>query len=284
MVKFDKLFFEYSAGQHLFEKLTLDIPAGNIYGLLGKNGAGKTTLLKLMAGLLFPQKGDCTVMNHIPALRSPELLQELFFIPEEFYLPPVKISEYETLYAPFYPRFDSTRFAGYLADFKLPAGSRLSSLSYGQKKKFLLAFGLATDCHLLILDEPTNGLDIPTKSQFRKLLASSMTDERTFIISTHQVRDMENLIDPVIILDEGEIIFNASVAEVTEKLMVGLLSEEPDPAQVLFYEKVLGGYAVMSENREGIDSKIDLEILFNAVVNNRDKMSEMFHREVQNVE
>ena len=281
MIQINQMFFEYSKGQNLFEKLSLKLAPGNVYGLLGKNGAGKTTLLKLITGLLFPISGECKVLGFKPGERSPLLLRELFFIPEEFYLPPVKIEEYIKLYAPFYPRFDNDRFNTYRNDFILATATSLSNLSYGQKKKFLLAFGLATGCRLLILDEPTNGLDIPTKSQFRKILAGSMNDERTFIISTHQVRDMENLIDPIIILDEGEIIFNADMADVTDHLSVGLQQDEPKETDTLYFEKVLGGYAVMTVNRTGVATKIDLEILFNAVINKRAEIDKIFHKEVQ---
>ena len=273
------MFFEYSKGQNLFEKLDLEIPSGNVYGLLGKNGAGKTTLLKLIAGLLFTRRGTCEVMGYKSEFRRPEMLRELYFIPEEFYLPPIRITDYISSHAPFYPRFDQTRLKDYLTGFQLPENSRLSNLSYGQKKKFLLAFGLATDCKLLILDEPTNGLDIPTKSQFRKLLAGSLSADRTFLISTHQVRDMENLIDPIIILEEGSIIFNASMDTVSRRLAVTLQSEVPDESNVLYYEKVLGGYAVMKENAAEAETKIDLELLFNAVINNRAKIGEIFGRE-----
>jgi len=279
MIKINQLFFEYSKGQNLFEKLDLEIPSGNVYGLLGKNGAGKTTLLKLIAGLLFTRRGTCEVMDYKSEFRRPEMLTELYFIPEEFYLPPIRITDYISSHAPFYPRFDLTRLKDYLTGFQLPEISRLSNLSYGQKKKFLLAFGLATDCKLLILDEPTNGLDIPTKSQFRKLLAGSLSADRTFLISTHQVRDMENLIDPIIILEEGSIIFNASMDTVSRRLAVTLQSEIPDETDVLYYEKVLGGYAVMKENAAEAETKIDLELLFNAVINNRAKIGEIFGRE-----
>jgi len=279
MIKINQLFFEYSKGQNLFEKLDLEIPSGNVYGLLGKNGAGKTTLLKLIAGLLFARRGTCEVMDYKPEFRRPEMLRELYFIPEEFYLPPIRITDYINSHAPFYPRFDLTRLKDYLTGFQLPEISRLSNLSYGQKKKFLLAFGLATDCKLLILDEPTNGLDIPTKSQFRKLLAGSLSADRTFLISTHQVRDMENLIDPIIILEEGSIIFNASMDKVSRRLAVTLQSEVPDESNVLYYEKVLGGYAVMKENAAEAETKIDLELLFNAVINNRAKIGEIFGQE-----
>lgn len=282
MIHIQDLSFEYKPGQNLFNNLDLNLDPGNIYGLLGKNGAGKTTLLKLIGGLLFPHSGECSVMDHVPELRLPQFLRELFFIPEEFYLPPVKLDEYIKLYTPFYPRFNRRQFNDYRDKFDLPDNGKLTSLSYGQKKKLLLAFGLATDCRLLILDEPTNGLDIPTKSQFRKLLAGAMNDERTFIISTHQVRDMENLIDPIIILDEGHIIFDQDLSSVTDHLAVQLMTDLPAENEYLYQEKVLGGYAVMQENTGRHDTKIDLELLFNAVINNREKMAEIFLREVEN--
>jgi len=278
MIEIKNLSFGYRKKEKLFTELNLHLPPGYIYGLLGKNGAGKTTLLKIISGLLFPQGGECQALNHKPQNRSPHFLEEIYFIPEEFFTPVITISEYENIYAPFYPRFSSERLSSYISDFDLPVNEKLSSFSYGQKKKFLLAFGVATDCKLLILDEPSNGLDIPSKSQFRRLLASSITDDRTFIVSTHQVRDMENLIDPIIILDDGEIIFNYSVYEVSRCLSIQLQQESPDIDKVLYSEKTLGGYAVITKNTAGSDSQIDLEILFNAVVNNREKISSIFRK------
>ncbi|MFH2050027.1 MAG: ATP-binding cassette domain-containing protein, partial [bacterium] len=201
MIELTNLSFAYKNKAPLFDRLSLKITEGNIYGLLGKNGAGKTTLLKIICGLLFPQQGTCVVLGFAPQKRSADMLKEIYFIPEEFYTPALKINEYVLLYAPFYPNFDPQALENYIATFDLPTNEQLISLSYGQKKKFLIAFGLATNSQLLILDEPTNGLDIPSKSQFRKLLAATMDENRTIIISTHQVRDIGNLIDPIIILD-----------------------------------------------------------------------------------
>ena len=281
MVEIKELSFAYKRKPNLFTGLDLLLPGGNIYGLLGKNGAGKTTLLKIISGLLFPQKGNCQVFNYASQKRFPQLLEEIYFVPEEFYIPPIKIGDYENAYSPFYPRFDHGFFADYLRNFDIPPKEKLSALSYGQKKKFLLAFGLATNCKLFILDEPTNGLDIPTKSQFRKLLASSITEDRTFLISTHQVRDMENLIDPIIILDEGKIIFHQYIHDVSKHLTVQIQHDVPDDEKVLFSEKVLGGYAVINENIEGDESKLDLEILFNAVIGNRERIEKIFGKGVR---
>ena len=278
MIKIRDLSFSYAPSDRLFTSLDLELPGGSIFGLLGKNGAGKTTLLKLIAGLIFPKSGDCEVMGYQPQKRWPQFLEEIYMIPEEFYIPPLTAGEYERLYAPFYPRFKRELFRQYLNEFALIQEKKLSTLSYGQKKKFILAFGLATNCRLLILDEPTNGLDIPSKSQFRKLLASALTDDRSFIVSTHQVRDMEQLIDPIIILDDGEIVFFQSIYEVSKVLSCQIQQDIPTGNEMLYYEKVLGGYAVVGENSTGQESKTDLEILFNAVVSNKDRISQIFKK------
>ena len=275
MIQIQNLSFNYGR-EKLFSQLDLTVKPGNICGLLGKNGAGKTTLLKLFCGLLFPQNGESRIMGQRPADRSPLLLQEIVLLPEEFYLPPVTAKQYEWLYAPFYPRFDATLLARYMEEFELSPTKKLSKYSYGQKKKFLIAFGLATNCNLLLLDEPTNGLDIPSKRLFRRAVASALTEDRLFFISTHQARDLENLIDPVIILDEGRIIFNHSLAEISSHLSVFRLPEVPDPEAVLYMEEQMDGYLVVTENPEGEESKVELELLFNTVIQSREKVSELF--------
>jgi ABC-2 type transport system ATP-binding protein len=279
MIQLTNLNFAYPRKGALFCGLNLHLPGENIYGLLGKNGAGKTTLLKMICGLLFPGAGDCQVLGFNSSKRDPELLKEIFFITEELTVPPLTIREYQALYAPFYPRFKALEFQSNLAEFSLSTQDKITRLSYGQKKKFLIAFGLATDSRILILDEPTNGLDIPSKSQFRKLLASNITPDRIFLISTHQVRDMQQLIDPVIILDNGRVIFQRSLTEVNEKLSVQLVKEEPDPEQTLFYEKVIGGYSVLRKDERGLGAGVDLEILFNAVIKNQEKINAVFEKQ-----
>ncbi|MDD5539403.1 MAG: ABC transporter ATP-binding protein [Candidatus Marinimicrobia bacterium] len=280
MIEVKNLNFAYGKQTELFNALNLQLTVGNVYGLLGKNGAGKTTLLKILTGLLFPQGGDVNVLNFKPRLRDPNFLQEIYLIPEEFFLPSVSVREYEKAYAPFYPRFDHRIFEQLLKEFEIPSLNRLSSLSFGQKKKFLIAFGLATQCKILFLDEPTNGLDIPTKSQFRKILASSVSDERTILISTHQVRDMANLIDPIIILDEGQIIFNQNLEDTARRLVMKVYEDEQETNSCLFCEKTIGGYIALEENKTGEDSKIDIELLFNAVINNRERIMHLFEKEV----
>ncbi len=174
-------------GANVFEDLNLEMTRGNIYGLLGLNGAGKTTLMKLMTGLLFPRTGTVSVLGDNPARRYPDVLSRIFMLPEELHLPGISVKEYLISRSPFFPAFDNERFKRYMGEFDIPQDKKLSKLSYGQQKKFLLSFGLACGSELLVLDEPTNGLDIPSKGMFRRLVAEALSDERVFIISTHQV-------------------------------------------------------------------------------------------------
>ncbi|WP_379087436.1 ATP-binding cassette domain-containing protein [Pedobacter sp. UC225_65] len=197
MIKINNLNFGYSKHQLLFKNMSMQLSNGHIYGLLGKNGAGKSSLLKNLAGLVYAESGSMDVMGYDPAKRQPALLEQICFIPEEFYLPSVKIDAYVKANAAFYPNFNHGYFADLLAEFDIPVAQKLINMSYGQKKKVIIAFGLATQAKLVIMDEPTNGLDIPSKAQFRKIMASALTDDRCIIISTHQVRDLDNLIDTV---------------------------------------------------------------------------------------
>lgn len=266
VVHMQNIGFSY-AQSRLFNHLDLEIKRGNIYGLLGKNGAGKTTLLKILSGQLFIEEGETKVLGENPQERKPSLLSEIFYLPEEFPLPKMKASEYLAMRSPFYPKFDHEIFSQYCREFDINLNQRLDQMSLGQKKKVLLSFGLATNTALLILDEPTNGLDIPSKRQFRQTVASAMTEQRTFIISTHQVRDMENLIDPIIILHDGKVIFNDTVESVNEKYVLSLNTEQPKAGEGMYTEKVLGGWMVLSERTDDREGKpLDLETLFNVII------------------
>lgn len=276
MIQIKNLYFGYIKNRDLFKDLTLDFKPGRIYGLLGKNGTGKTTLLKMMSGLLTPHKGSCT-LNEIRAMdRLPETLQEIFIVPEEFSLPVIRMRQYEKINSPFYPNFDHEQFNVYLKEFELPHDSGLNAMSFGQKKKFLLAFGLATNVSMLFLDEPTNGLDIPSKSQFRKTVARAINDDRSIIISTHQVRDLENLIDTIVIIENGTIIFNQGHADITSKLAFDKVRSIDDDPSIFYKEETLGGYRVVRRAKPTEESVLDLELLFNAVVTKHEVIAKQF--------
>jgi len=274
MIEINNLNFGYSKHKPLFKNMSMRLSNGHIYGLLGKNGAGKSTLLKNLAGLVYPQGGQLNVMGFNPTKRQPALLSQICFIPEEFYLPPVKIDSYLKANAPFYPNFDHEYLATLLKEFDIPAGNKLIDMSYGQKKKFIIAFGLATQAKLVIMDEPTNGLDIPSKAQFRKIMASALTDERCIIISTHQVRDLDNLIDTVIMLDENDVALKASVEEITTKLTFKRVKEIDE--SIFYAEPSLSGYNAVMPNYHHEESKLDMELLFNAILAEKTKFKPLF--------
>lgn len=263
MIQIKDLHFAYPRQQALFNSLSVHLEPGSITGLLGKNGAGKTSLLKLLTGLLHPNSGELSVLDHEPRKREVSMLNDVFLVPEEFYFPAISIADYIKAYATFYPRFDMAMMDRILVEFELLAKSNLQKLSHGQKKKFLIAFALATRCRLLVLDEPTNGLDIPSKALFRKILAGSLDDNQLVVISTHQVKDVENLIDKIIILDNGKVIFQHTIAEISQKVcFISGTSDDVDGA--IYSEAVPGGYRLMMPNGHA-ETEVDIELLFNAI-------------------
>jgi ABC-2 type transport system ATP-binding protein len=246
----------------------LALRPGAICGLLGANGAGKSTLLKLAAGLLFRGSGSIRALGADPAQREPSFLSDVFMLPENPHVPSVRARDYVAMRAPFYTRFDLGLFARHARDFELALDARLDSFSYGQQKKFLLAFGLATQARLVLLDEPTNGLDIPSKSLFRRVIAEALTDERLFVISTHQVRDLGSLMDPIVILHHGRVLLHRTLAEIAARIRMTQSASPPsaDAPGLLFTEPTVGGFWSVWQDTEAADGPLDLEVLFNAIV------------------
>lgn len=266
MLHIQNLNFRYHAGRPpVFDNFSLELREGNIIGLLGKNGTGKSTLLYLIAGLLTPQSGTVLVAGHEARKRVPEALQEIFIVPEEFELPDMSIESYVSLNRDFYPKFSDEVLHQCLQDFELPLDLHLGRLSMGQKKKAFMSFAIATGTRLLLMDEPTNGLDIPSKAQFRRVLAQQMNEERTIIVSTHQVHDVETLIDRVIMLEGQKLLVNESTARLTELLSFGYRTPGSDVSDALYAEPTIAGTAVITRGSGLQDTPLNLELLFNAL-------------------
>ena len=277
MIDIQHISFGYKTQNELFQDLSLQFVAGRIHGLLGKNGAGKTTLLKLISGTLFPYSGSLSTFGYTPAKRDPIMLQDTYFLPEEIYLPALSVQGFVNVYAPFYHRFDYEQFNAILHEFEISSKTqKLHALSHGQKKKVQIAFSLAANTRLLIMDEPTNGLDIPAKSQFRRIVANAFTDERCIIISTHQVRDLHSLIDYITILDDHDIVMSHSVEEITKRLLFKWYDTGDAPRDALYTEEGIKGVAAVLENTHQAESKLDIEVLFNALFANKEKIKEIF--------
>lgn len=268
MLKVSSLSYFYpKTSSPVFSDLNLSLEGGAVYGLLGSNGAGKSTLLYLMSGLLRPQAGEITYNGVGVGERRPETLADIFLVPEEFELPAVRLDEFIKVNAPFYPKFSAEEMDRYLAEFRIEGRPHLGRLSMGQKKKVLIAFALACRTSLLLMDEPTNGLDIPGKSEFRRALVSAMTDDRTVVISTHQVRDLDRILDHVIIVDSRRIVLNAPIDLIQQRLSFTL---EPLPDEsALYCQPTAGGFAIIRRQTDpDRETAINLESLFELTITN----------------
>lgn len=242
---------------------SMTLGSGKIVGLLGANGAGKSTLLYLISGLLKPLSGLISVNGFNPWERKPEFLSRIFLVPEEIDIPSIKLTDYVKAFSPFYPRFSQESMDEALSHFNLTPDIHLGNLSMGQRKKAFLSFALACHTPVLLMDEPTNGLDIPGKSEFRRALAKTMDDERSIIISTHQVRDLDQLLDHITIMDNKGIILNESVDEIQNRFVFGLAPVLPENG-VVWSESIMGGYAFMKmRTPDEPETAINLEALFN---------------------
>ena len=263
MITLKELSFSYSRKKEVLDRINLEVGSGHICGLLGKNGEGKTTLLNLLSGQIFPDQGSCLVLEEIPSERNARFLQQIFLLPEEISMPEVTAIEYIKMYAPFYPTFRDDICKACVESFEINLSDRLSKMSQGQRKKVAITLALAAHTPLLLMDEPTNGLDIPSKATFRRLVASLIDDNQTVIISTHQVRDLESLIDTVLILDQRQILLNKTLNEIGEKLYFGpLLPEE----KALSSEPTPQGTIGVTARDGKEETAVSLELLFNAAI------------------
>lgn len=274
-----RISFSYGALRRkaVFTDFSLAVERGKVYGLLGLNGAGKSTLIYLMAGLLTPQCGSVEVNGRNVRDRLPSTLGSVYLVPEEFDMPRMSLKEFATLNGALYPRFSYDDMLNNLAIFGInPEIRNLTALSMGQKKKVLMSFAFATNADLMLMDEPTNGLDIPGKSQFRRLVASRMTDDRTIIISTHQVRDIDRCIDHVVIVDQSKVLLDESVASITGRLRFVENGTAAEVAEAIYSQPSVMGYSLVTQNTSDDETELNLETLFNATLANSDRINEIF--------
>ena len=278
MLQVENISFSYRRGKkEVLHDFSLSLEKGRVYGLLGKNGAGKSTLLYQMSGLLTPKSGKIMYHDTDVRRRLPITLQDMFLVPEEFELPPISLVSYVELNSQFYPRFSKEDMVKYLHYIEMEQDIDLGALSMGQKKKVFMSFALATHTSLLIMDEPTNGLDIPGKSQFRKFIASGMSDDRTIIISTHQVRDIDKILDHVVIMDNSHVLLDASTANICSKFLF-VESDDRELAEAAIYTlPSIQGNFLMLPNTDDEESEINLELLFGAALTDPEKIKGMFY-------
>ena len=273
MIKIENISYGYKSNHPIFNDISLEIGNG-IYGLLGENGVGKTTLIHLLCGLLFPWKGECSIDGMNPAKREPALLSRYFFLPEEMQMPSESISAFATRHSAFYPHFNHKEFEQNLEELKIDRKQKLSAVSYGQQKKAMLAYAFALHTPLLILDEPTNGLDITSRQALKRIISRSIDDDSTLLISTHQAHDFENLLDHLVILGKGEILLNRSLDEISNRLLFA--RTDILPAESIYSEQDLAGHFSILPNEDGEENTPDIELLYKAVLQQPEKIQSMF--------
>lgn len=273
MIEIKDLAFSYGKTP-ILKSITTTLEEGRIYGLLGENGVGKTTLLTLLCGLKKVCSGSITTDGENPFYRTPTLLQNQFYLPDEVLPVAMKAECFAKERGAFWPDYDHAKFLEIMKEFENDPAKKMNQMSAGQLKKTYISLALACGCKYIFMDEPTNGLDIPSKTQFRSAIMKYTSDDSTIVISTHQVRDLENIIDPIIILDRQDVLLNASVEEITSKLYFDYGTQlHPES---LYSEQLPGGFIQVYPNTTGEDSKINVEALFNAVHKNKELIKGMF--------
>ncbi|MBN2650836.1 MAG: ABC transporter ATP-binding protein [Spirochaetales bacterium] len=279
MIEVSNVDFSYRGNRKLFDALNLQFEMGRVYGLLGRNGAGKTSLIQLILGMNRPNLGACKIDGFNTKSRSAQILSNIFFQPEDVYIPRISGKKYISLYACFYKNFSMEKFDRLKDEMGIITDRNLATLSMGEKKKFFIGFGLATNSRYIFLDEPTNGLDIPSKSVFRKAVASSISDKQVVVISTHQVADVETLIDSLVVLEGGRIFFNDYVSEITDNYVVKTLDSVDESDLIIYHEQYPTGYVAVMPGRPGKDGKVlDLEMVFKTIIYGKQR----FNKEVVN--
>ncbi len=275
MIQIKNLGFAYG-DKPVLKNISMNLEEGRIYGLLGENGVGKTTLLTLLCGLKKPQKGSINVNGHNPYDREPSFLSDQYYLSDEVAAMNMKAIDYAANYGLFWENFDLGKFNEVMAVLENDPQQKMDKMSFGQLKKTHIAFALACNTKYLFMDEPTNGLDIPSKTSFRKAMTKYTREDSIILISTHQVRDLENIIDPIIILDRQDVLLNASLEEISAKLYFDYSSERIDDA--LFSEMIPGGNIQVILNQTGEESKVNIEALFNTAQKHKELIKGIFNK------
>ena len=278
MISFNQLGFRYRLGSQVFRDFSMTLSPGHVYGVLGENGVGKSTLMKLASGVLIPTAGSVTIDGREASLREEATMAKIIYLPEEFSLPALTLDEFRKVTTPFYPSFSDESFEECCRLLDVVRDRRLDKLSMGQRKRAYLAFAFACRAEWLLLDEPTNGLDVAAKEAFRRLVARYVDEGHSIIISTHSVREIDSLIDHLIILDRKGIVLDASIGEIGSRLRFGRCSAEEEP---LYSESTLAGTSGVVVNTTDEESPVDIEMLFMASLRSTERLRRLFNTKTE---
>ncbi len=273
-INITELNFSYNKGKQtpIYHNFQAEISQAGVYGLFGRNGSGKSTLLKLIAGLLTASSGNIDVLGYNPRQRLPDFLSQVYILPEEFHLPDLTPTELGNSHHHFYPNFSMELFADYLQKLDVLSEQRFSQMSLGQKKKSTIAFALATCTPILLMDEPTNGLDIVSREQFKALMATPEQAERIVLISTHQAHDLERIISHLWFIDEGQLLLSATVDKINQKLTMGVAQNPQEVPNTVLYQESIGeqiAWIAQANSEQNSTSKLNIEMLYKALNMNK---------------
>lgn len=265
MIGLSNVTYWYEPGKDVLQDISATIMDGRIYGLFGLNGSGKTTLLKLMAGLLFPKEGKILCEGEDTVLRKADTLAEIAFMPAEFELKSSEsIRKYVSLNSVFYPLFSRQVLEDCLDAFGINTpDTALGKLSLGQKHKFMLAFILSLGTKYIFLDEPLNGMDMPSRTAFRKLIARHLREDQSMVISTHVMTDVSKIVSDVLIVRNDGTLFCDSTVNLSQRYSYGISDTD---SGAVYAENCAEGYRVLRMNGGFPESEIPMDILFNAVI------------------
>lgn len=269
MISIQHLTFSYGRSTQVLKDAIWE-SSGGIIGLLGKNGTGKSTFLYLLQGLLKPKSGSIRVLGQEPFQRNASFLADVFLLPERYALVPgMTLDSYVKMMAPFYPAFDYEAMEALYIQTGLNKAMKFGQLSMGTQKLFMIAFALSTRCKVLLLDEPSNGLDIPNKQLFRKLLLKYSGPEQLILIATHQVKDIEDVVEHLLIIHDGHFILDMDLLQLSEVLTFGFSTTLPEGA--FYHERYGGGYHFIAASSvaASVQTAVNIELLFNACIHNQ---------------
>jgi ABC-2 type transport system ATP-binding protein len=230
--------------------VNLRVEEGRILGLIGPNGAGKTTALNAILGLT-PYQGELRVLGRDPWTEREQLMRDVCFISDVAVLPRwIRVSQVLEYVAGVHPRFDRAKAEGFLAKTNIQRGSKVRELSKGMVTQLHLALVMAIDARLLVLDEPTLGLDILYRKQFYDSLLNDYYDRnRTIVVTTHQVEDIQNVLTDVVFIDRGRIVFNCSMEDFESRYVEVMARPEQAAAaralKPMQERQVLGGSVLL---------------------------------------
>jgi ABC-2 type transport system ATP-binding protein len=238
-------------GFHL-DNASFTLPAGLLMGLIGPNGAGKTTLIKAIMGLVRLEGGSALFQGRDLASEGPELRRRIAYVADEpRFAPGARLATLQEVYAPFYPDFDIARWKGLMADFGLDPRAKAGTLSLGQRTRFALTLALSREADLLVLDEPTTGLDPVFRRELLQRLATTLNERRSILFSTHITSDLEVRADLVTLIRDGQVVFSKTQDEIRERwgLVKGGLE--------LLDDDVKAGFQGLRVNAHGFEALTD---------------------------